>query len=543
MSVLRNISIASRLYGIAGLLLAAILIVGGPELYQMASINEAFSSTFKDRVMPMAQLKVVADMYAVNIVDAAHKTRNGNIDATATLKNVEEAQKHISENWKTYTGTYLTEEEKKLVGEVQGQMAVADKAVETLKGLLSARDNEGIAAFTAKDLYPAIDPISGKISELVDLQLREAKKSYEASAAAYATERMIIVGVMVLALVLGIVSAYVTIRSIVQPMNEAIAFAGRIAEGDLTARVTVSGKDETTRLLEALETMRTTLTGMIGRISGISAGVGQSAQGLAQTTQQVSGAAEAQAEAASSMAASVEQVTVSINHVSDNAREAHALSAKAGELSAEGEGIIINAAGEIGKISEEVEQTAASIRDLGAKSSHISAVVQVIREVAEQTNLLALNAAIEAARAGEQGRGFAVVADEVRKLAERTTHSAQEITSVIGAVQSGAQLAVQQMEGVVQRVGAGVQLANQAGGAIRRIHQGAQHVVTVVNDISSALKEQSVATDGIARNVENIAQMAEENSAAVKETSRAAQQLESTAGELQDAVSRFRVAG
>ncbi len=234
-------------------------------------------------------------------------------------------------------------------------------------------------------------------------------------------------------------------------------------------------------------------------------------------------------------------MTVGINHVSENAREAREISRKAGEHSSQGGAIIHDAVTMMTRMADTVRATSSTIGDLGQHSNRISSVVQVIKDVAEQTNLLALNAAIEAARAGEQGRGFAVVADEVRKLAERTTKATEEITQMIDAIQGSARNAVGTMSNAEAHVGSGVSLAQQAGEAINQIKDGAVHVIDVVSDISTALTEQTSASNDIAAHVETMAQMSEENSAAANRTAQAASRLENLANTMRAAVSQFKI--
>jgi methyl-accepting chemotaxis protein len=240
------------------------------------------------------------------------------------------------------------------------------------------------------------------------------------------------------------------------------------------------------------------------------------------------------------MAAAVEELSVSIDHVGENAREAQGTAQRSGEQSRAGGQIVHAAADEMRVVAEAVNTSAGTIGELEGYSSEISTVVGVIKDIADQTNLLALNAAIEAARAGEQGRGFAVVADEVRKLAERTTQSTLQIGATIEKVQSGARQAVAAMEAGVQRVGEGVHTAQQAGDSIVDIQASARRVMDVVQDIVQSLKEQSTAAQDIAKGVERIAQMAEENSASVKQTAAAASDMQALAANLTTSVGRFK---
>lgn len=316
--------------------------------------------------------------------------------------------------------------------------------------------------------------------------------------------------------------------------------AHHIANGDLTLQLDVQQGDKTS-LLAAIAEMQTNLRETIAQSSQAADQVTEAARSLAISATQVSQSSAQQSEAASSMAAAVEQVTVSISHVAESAASARSLSEETGSLSTEGKNLVQDTISEINKIADSVALSSDVIHTLGEQSDKISSIVKVIKEIADQTNLLALNAAIEAARAGEQGRGFAVVADEVRKLAERTALSTKEIANMIDAVQHGTQSAVQRMEEARSQVGSGVQMAAKTGDSMARVQLATHQVVDVVEDISTALREQSSASTQIAQNVEKIAQMTEENSASISAVSQSADQLERLAVVLKSSVGHFKV--
>jgi len=332
------------------------------------------------------------------------------------------------------------------------------------------------------------------------------------------------------------------IRRITRSLNELGSAMHQIqTSNDLSRRVTVTARDEIGQIGHFFNEMIQSFQEIIQQVVSNSRGVMQAAGKLSESSKRVAVRSQSQSDATSSMAAAVEEVTTSIGHVADSSQETHNIAYKSGELSAQGGEVVQGAATEMSKIAESVNQSSQFIQRLGEHSNQISAIVNVIKEIADQTNLLALNAAIEAARAGEQGRGFAVVADEVRKLAERTARSTMEITTMIGSIQSGTQHAVSSMQEGCARVTEGVAMANRAGESMSQISDGANRVITAVSDISSALREQSAASSQVAQQVEIIARMTEENSAAANEIAGEAQQLESLAGALESAVSRFKV--
>jgi len=310
---------------------------------------------------------------------------------------------------------------------------------------------------------------------------------------------------------------------------------------DLTARIPVSSQDEVGQTIEAFNHLTERLQHSLKDIANHTSAVSSAANRVASASHQMSVSSSQQSESAAHMAATVEEMTVSINHVADRAADANRLSTTSGERAQVGANIIGHTVSDINSIADTVGAASGQISQLEQYSERINSVVSVIKEVADQTNLLALNAAIEAARAGEQGRGFAVVADEVRKLAERTTASTQEIGGTIAEMQEGAKLAVQGIQAVVDKVGAGVEQAEKANEAMQDIGGSSQETVTMVSEISDAIREQSIATTSIAQQVERIAQMSEENSAASQSTSDTAAELARLVGEMQSVVSQYKV--
>jgi len=314
----------------------------------------------------------------------------------------------------------------------------------------------------------------------------------------------------------------------------------RIVHGDLSSEINCAPGD-TSSLLAGMKEMQETLRHIVEEIVSDAQQLSSASSEMLEAFKEVSMRTRQQGESASSMAAAVEEMTVSIDQVAENAREAHQISMQASDLSMAGTQIIESAASEMHKISDAVQSSSTIIQELGRQSEQISSIVNTIKEIADQTNLLALNAAIEAARAGEQGRGFAVVADEVRKLAERTSLSTSEIASMVSKIQNGTRSAVDSMQSGVVQASKGVELATQAGSSINDIRSGSMRVTDVVNNISDAIREQSTTSSEIAKNIENVAQMSEESANAVQNTVQAAHNLQQLSTSLHNSVSRFKL--
>lgn len=341
-----------------------------------------------------------------------------------------------------------------------------------------------------------------------------------------------------IAAVLAMILAFSLGRTIRARLQVAIDAAIAVAEGRLDTAIDTSTSDE---LPKAFDRMQTRLREMIQQISRASNQLVDSVHMISSASEQLSTAVNEQSSSASAMAATVEQLTVSINHVSDNADEAGNLANRSGQQSKDGSGVIQNTLTSMNGIARTVQHASTKVSELGQHSEQISSIVSVIQGIADQTNLLALNAAIEAARAGEQGRGFAVVADEVRLLAQNTGKSTKEIASMIDKIQLGVRETVESMRSGVLEVNQGVEMAGSAGTAITEIRESSGQVLAVVEQISLALREQTAASQDVARNVERSAQMAEQNNLSVQDLLRTSNGLNELAMGLKQEVGRFRL--
>jgi methyl-accepting chemotaxis protein/aerotaxis receptor len=330
-------------------------------------------------------------------------------------------------------------------------------------------------------------------------------------------------------------------RFVVKPVDEIKEHLNEVINGHMSRQVDISGRDEMGEVLCSVQSTKVLLGSIIDQIASVSGHIDTRAKNLAEAMTKVSEGSQSQSEAANYMAAAVEKMTASIDQIAENAGEVRRVSENSNSLASEGGKIVQQVVDDMSKTNQAVTNTAQTMQKLGEQSDRIQNVVQVIKEISDQTNLLALNAAIEAARAGEQGRGFAVVADEVRKLAEKTGRSTQEIAGMVEEIRGSTSHAIAEMVATVEMVKAGSAMAEKAGGSIVEINDGVSRVLNGVEDISSSIHEQSVASREIAVNVEKVAQMSEENSASVKEVFGTVESLEAFSSSLEQSVRHFQI--
>ncbi|MFA7405869.1 MAG: methyl-accepting chemotaxis protein [Pelobacteraceae bacterium] len=538
---MNNISVGTRLFFLVGFMAFLLICLGYLGLHSAKQSDDALDTVYQDRVVPLKDLKVIADMYAVNIVDTSHKVRNGNLKWDEGRKNVAEAQKTIAEKWKAYLATTLVAEEKKLVEEAKPLMGKADAAVAKLTGILKREQPDEVAAFTISELYPAIDPVSDKFSELVDIQLKVAKQEWEKSSHQYHLAKLLSIAAIILGVLLASAIGVMIARSITKPLAMGVAVANRLARGDLTVDVIVTGKDETGQLMAAMKEMTEHLRNIIGQVASTSNQVASAAVQLNSTAEQIATGAEQVASQAGTVATAGEEMSATSGDIAQNCQMAAEGAQRATQAAVNGAEVVDKTVTVMGEISAKVQETAVTVESLGTRSDEIGKIIGTIEDIADQTNLLALNAAIEAARAGEQGRGFAVVADEVRALAERTGRATREISEMIKAIQSETRGAVSAMEQGVRQVEAGTTEAARSGEALRDILEQINAVSMQVNQIATAAEEQTATTSEISSNILQITEVVQLTSQGAQESATAAAQLNGNAEELQRLVRQFRI--
>ncbi|MGH8387485.1 MAG: methyl-accepting chemotaxis protein [Pseudomonas sp.] len=433
------------------------------------------------------------------------------------------AQPEEAALYKTFTATldgYMQAQEQMLALSQQNKF-------DEMRALINTRIKDGT------------DQMGEQLNKLVALNTAYAKTASAKAGENYSSAIFGIVVVAVMAALMTIVLAWLLTRSIVTPLNRALQAAQTIADGNLSKVIEVDGQDEPGRLLGALSTMQASLRKTIEQIAGSATQLGAAAEELSAVTQDASRGLQQQNNEIEQAATAVNEMTAAVEEVARNAVSTSEASNQSTQAAREGRDRVVQTVDAIQTMTRDVHTTSLMVEGLAAQGRDIGKVLDVIRAIAEQTNLLALNAAIEAARAGEAGRGFAVVADEVRALAHRTAQSTQEIEKMVAGIQNGTGEAVASMQQSNQRTHSTLEMARAAGVALEQITQSI-HLINERNlVIASASEEQAQVSREVDRNLVNIRDLATQSAAGADQTSAASHELSRLAVNLNALVARF----
>ncbi len=512
---MNQLKISTRLALQISFLSLLLLIIGGIGLWGTAKSNGALQTTYDDRLVPLRQLADIKGLMQYNQMLVFGLLISPAADAvTRDTALVETYIAQISNVWKSYSATRQTPDEAKLAQQfVAARTRFVGEGIRPTLAALRAQNMPEAQRLVSEKIQPLWVPVDASLNQLMTLQDSVAKEDYAAAVARYATIKLVAIGSIAAGLLFAIGSGYLLIRGITRSLQEALAAANAVAQGNLHHAIAITGNDEVSQLLQAMSDMQTNLAKVVARVRQGSEGVANASAEIAQGNHDLSARTESQASALEQTAAAMEQLSATVRQNADSAAQVSQLSTSASSTARQG-----------GEVVAQVVQTMKGIND---SSKKIADIIQVIEGIAFQTNILALNAAVEAARAGEQGRGFAVVASEVRSLAGRSTAAAKEIKSLIHAS--------------VERVDQGSVLVDQAGITMGEVVNAIHSVTDLMAGISAASHEQSQGVSQVGESVMHMEQATQQNAALVEQLAAAASNMKAQAQDLVDTVAVFKL--
>ena len=458
------------------------------------------------------------------------------------LKLMKEARKHYLQVSEDLGKILLDAQGKEFLAKIKPLEDEANLITQEVVNLSLSEKTVDAGNLIRDKLRPKQLELIAQLDELLVAVKKTTNEERMAATTAYQNAKIFMWVLAAISIVLGVLISGAIARSIVYPLKQAVDVAKNIARGDLTSQIKISGSDEVASLQIALREMNQNLSEIIGGVKRAAHVVTQSSENLSGAAGQVAERAETQAEQVREVSAATEEITVSISEVAEGAASVAQAAAKTQATAKSGESNMHKGVESTQNMVLSVESSAATVEELNVAIQKISDVTRVIKEIADQTNLLALNAAIEAARAGEQGRGFAVVADEVRKLAERTATSTMDISNMVESIGSKTLAAVASMKQVKQEVREGENFSLMTRDILREIVSAADDVSRLAQGIAEATREQKSASANTASGMEKISVITEENTANIQQVGTAAGSLANTATELKQLVDRFKVA-
>lgn len=566
---LAKTSIKQKMLMVVGLLVCLSIAVMALGLHGVHSANESLKNAYSRRIVPIKELKIVADNYAVNIIDTAHKVRNGNMTWPMADERLNAASKAIGEHWAAYRSQTLSDEERQQVNKIELQFEIANAELENLKTVIANQDKDALASFMINVMYSSIEPISVQISELIDLELQLAREEYEQAQERYIAQLAAFLLLMAVGLISSAGLALWVIRLMLSQIREMVCAVEQVADGMLQIdQVHVVTEDEIGRLGIAINTMVSTLRDLVGQVRASSEQVAAKADETAASISEVNGTVQELVsnsdrlsndalignESILSASQSLVELSSLIEIAKLRAASAVEGASATNEAALRGRKMVADTAGLMAQIQTKTQETEESVRTLELYTRKIATINETITQIAAQTNLLALNAAIEAARAGEAGKGFAVVAREVTILAEQSKNGARQVSELVRQIVQSTAAAVAVLRESSQMVEDGVNSVKAADMALEHIVKTVNSSTTAIQGVLAVTQEDVAQSDLIielidslatvientANSANSVAEVAQQTSAVMKELAISSKESSDLAGELKQAVGFFQ---
>jgi methyl-accepting chemotaxis protein len=540
--MLKNIKLGPKMIGSFLIVALIAMTIGVFGYFQIHKIDDADTFLYEKTTVPLGQLCTIVDRYQRARLASYRVLVAPNLDeAKKAASRGDMLWNDIKKNVEGYSKTLIDAEDEKNYKKMKADLEAFEKGdAQLLELKLAGKDAETLA-FIEGDRRKAGLALGEFLEKVVEVNVKAAKETSDKNTVTAARAGWFMIGAAVIGSILAFVLGLIISRSISVPVNTLAGQARQVADGDLRVNIDYRSGDEVGQLSEAFRTMTEGLRRTISKVSETSNQVATASSELHSTAEHIATGAEEVAAQSATVATAGEEMAATSGDIAQNCQMAAEGAQRASQTASDGATIVERTVAVMAQIAAKVQQSAKTVENLGARSDQIGAIIGTIEDIADQTNLLALNAAIEAARAGEQGRGFAVVADEVRALAERTSRATKEIGEMIKAIQRETKDAVVAMEQGVQQVEAGTEEAAKSGHALRDILEQVNDVAMQVNQIATAAEEQTATTSEISSNMHQITEVIQQTSQGAHESAAAAAQLNGNAEELQQVVRQFKL--
>ena len=538
--VLKNMKIKSRLMVGFGIVLSLFVICGVITTLLLMKSDRSVK-VVREESMPFALTAKDIAFHVVQVqqfltdVSATHDT--------GVLKEAEDSAVKFRQDAAKFREMYRVKNDQESLRKLEDLESSFNSYYETGKTMANAYVNQGIEAgnILMEDFDKTSIAITSIVEEFVKQQTDEASAMTGNVQKSIGQIMVVLLVISLITIVSGFLIAWYITSSVVRPLIRAVDVSNSIANGDLTVKIESDSNDETGQLLNSMKNMVANLKKLIADIKETSSNMASASEQLSASSEEMSKGVVSQSDRSTQIASAAHEMSQTVVEIARNASSIAVSASGTANIAKEGEHIVDKSVSEVKDIAATVSESSKVMVSLGERSRQIGDIIRVISEIADQTNLLALNAAIEAARAGEQGKGFAVVADEVRKLAERTAKATSEIGSMIGAIQEEVQKSVTSMDEVSKMVGTGVEFSTQTGEALHKIVSSVSELQMMVQQIASATEEMSATSEQISGDIMAVANVSKETSTGSEQIAGASSEVARLASRLLEMGGQFKV--